>query len=126
MTWAMVALLTLPLVLTSCEKDDDVKDASLVNTWEASESTSFLGVSIEFTTKYVFNADKTGTMTITSSAAGEEDSEILEFTYVDKTDSVEVTYTEFGQELSEVWGYSISGNSLTLTIDEVPMVLKKK
>ena len=55
---------------------------------------------------YTFNADGTG-----SYSAG---STVMEFTYTDKGDSVEILYT--GNTMPNVFKYSISGN--TLSIDD--------
>jgi len=122
MNWAMLALLTLPMVLTSCSKDEEA-DASLFNKWEMSFSMNFMGMEITTITQYVFNEDKTGSMS--DIIMGEVD-ESTDFTYEYDENTITITYTEYDEEVTDVYEYSISGSKLTLTIDGIDMVLKKK
>lgn len=105
----LMLLLVTPVVLTSCDDEDDNKH-ELVGTWKYTMEESGYTMTVEVT----FNSDNTGTSVTKTTFMGETSTETSEFTW--SVDGNKLTTTE--DEETETVTYSISGNKLTITAEE--------
>lgn len=113
---SFVLFLALPLLFTSCEKDEEIHE--LVGTWEYSESEQDLTLSLSIT----FHSDNTGKMTLIVTFEGETETESGDFTWSTQGDTLNIT--EDGE--TDSIKYSISGNKLTITEDGEDLVFTRK
>lgn len=112
----LVLFFALPVLITSCDKDEDLSE--LVGTWEYSVIEQGFSLSISIT----FNSDNTGKTLISTTFEGETESESGNFTWSTADDILSVT--QDGETTSVK--YSISGNKLTITEDGEDMVFTRK
>ena len=113
---SFVLFFALPILITSCDKDEEL--SGLVGTWEYSDSEEGVSLSVSIT----FNSDNTGKMLLTMTYDGDTETESGNFTW--STDGDILSITEDGETTSVK--YSISGNKLTITEDGEDMVFTRK
>jgi len=113
---SLVLFFILPILITSCDKDEDLSE--LVGTWEYTEIEQGFALSVSIT----FNSDNTGKTLLTMTFEGETETESGNFTWSTEGDILSVT--EDGETTSVK--YSISGNKLTITEDGEVMVFTRK
>ena len=113
---SLVLFFALPVLTTSCDKDEELSE--LVGTWEYSESAG----GFTLTTSITFNSDKTGKMLMISSFNGENETLSSNFTWSTQGDILSTTAE--GETTSVK--YSISGNKLTITDDGEISIFTRK
>lgn len=92
-----LCVLMTVLCLTACSgSGDGGSKSALIGTWASSDAEG---------PSYIFSEDGTGKID------GGDDA-VLNFTYVDKGSSVEITYAD--TSTTDTWEYTIDGSTLTM------------
>lgn len=107
-------LLLLIVLLCNCSKDDNNEETNLlIGSWQ---SEVFLEDLISVSVIFTFNEDYTGTSQISYEFEGETWNESANFEY--EMDDENLTLSYMDGSWTEVLAYSISGNTLTVTIED--------
>ncbi len=104
-----IALMLVTTSVTSCKKDTDdtPKEAPIIGTWTCNSPDGFFSMT--------FKTDKTGLFTAPWGSSS--------FTY---TDTGSVIVMNFSNGESDSISYTVSGNTLTATIDGETLVFNKQ
>ncbi len=117
------------ILISGCEKDEDVPQNKLLGTWEYMETymevdeDTGMSYEISFELTYTFNSDLSGVANGVITYPGEEpEIENLNFSYT--TEGDKLTLAIGGETLNAT--YTVSGNKLTIDDGEEVIIFTKK